>query len=773
MAKTRKRNASPTEGSSPSETSLSPRQLVVVARAEAGLRAAPASRDRVASASGASVRSLSSLLRSADVHLEPLFGSSEERVLARTASVSAAVGREVPDLSVYYHVEAPDERLDELADSLRQQDAVDAAYVKPPSALAVRPVRPPSKLESINEMLPRAEAPPTTTPDFTPRQIYLDPAPEGIDARYAWTRSGGKGEGIKILDCEWGWRFTHEDLLDNQMGVVVGVSSSIDNHGTAVLGEISGDHNAFGISGICPNATVGAASLAGVTSRPIRQAADKLRPGDILLLEIHRPGPEARGTGQFGFIAIEWWPDDFAAIQYAVSKGIIVVEAAGNGYQDLDGSVYDQNPESPLGPFPDSWRNPFNPANPSSGAVLVGAGAPPPGTHGRDHGPDRSRLLFSNFGERVDCQGWGREVTSTGYGDLQGGSQNEWYTDEFSGTSSASPIVVGALGCAQGILLAEGKPLLDSPRAREVLRATGSPQQDYPSRPKTQRIGNRPDLRQIVATLLPKKEWHPWEDLGGFCTDGVGVASWGPDRLDCFSVGNDHKLYHKWWDGSNWSAWENLGGQIYSAPTAISRGPNLIDVFALSRTYTVVHKRWDGSSWSGWDDLGGFCTDGVGVASWGPDRLDCFSVERRRFLQHKFWDGSSWSDWQDLGGQLLCAPAAVSRGPHLIDVFAFTRKRTMWRRSWNGSSWQKWQNLGGMGTDGIGVASWGANRLDCFMTGNDRKTYHKWWDGSSWNGWENLGGQSYSAPAAVSRGTEVIDVFAIGENRSLWHRSFS
>ena len=36
----------------------------------------------------------------------------------------------------------------------------------------------------------------------------------------------------------------------------------------------------------------------------------------------------------------------------------------------------------------------------------------------RRHGPDRSRLDFSNFGKAVDVQGWGREVTTCGYGDL-------------------------------------------------------------------------------------------------------------------------------------------------------------------------------------------------------------------------------------------------------------------------------------------------------------------------------------------------------------------
>jgi hypothetical protein len=241
------------------------------------------------------------------------------------------------------------------------------------------------------------------------------------------------------------------------------------------------------------------------TAAAIRLAADRLGPGDIMLLEIHRPGPQATGVGQQGYIAIEWWPDDFAAIRYATSKGVIVVEAAGNGAVNLDDPIYSVRPVG----FPATWTNPFNRANPQCGAIIVGAGAPPPGTHGRDHGPDRSRLDFSNFGTCVDAQGWGREVTTTGYGDLQGGaSQDLWYTDQFSGTSSASPIVVGALACTQGHLRALGRIPLSPARARDLLRSTGSPQQDAPGRPATQRIGNRPNLRQMIANVAPVPA--PW-----------------------------------------------------------------------------------------------------------------------------------------------------------------------------------------------------------------------------------------------------------------------
>jgi subtilase family protein len=480
-------------------------ELVVVAKPDARLRATAAG---IVSATGADTAPLTSILDRHGARMEPLFGLSEDRIRERTASSAADPDAEpAPDLGVFYHVAAPEDQLEELARELRDSELVDAAYVKPPAEPATLVVDE-VLVEGLNDMVPDAGDAPPTTPDFTARQGYLDAAPGGIDARHAWTVSGGAGTGVRVIDCEWGWRFTHEDLVRNQGGVVAGTGGTDTNHGTAVVGEISGDRNTFGITGIAPDAWIAASSFTNQSSaQAIRAAADRLGPGNIILLEIHRPGPRTPNPpqGQLGFIAIEWWPDDFAAIRYAVNKGIIVVEAAGNGFQNLDDPIYNTRPAN----FPTGWTNPFNVNNPSSGAVVVGAGAPPPGTHGRNHGPDRSRLDFSNFGARVDAQGWGREVTTAGYGDLQGGSaQDLWYTDQFSGTSSASPIVVGALACVQGALRGRGRIPLSPARARELLRATGSAQQDAPGRPATQRIGNRPNLRQLIGAALPTPQ--PW-----------------------------------------------------------------------------------------------------------------------------------------------------------------------------------------------------------------------------------------------------------------------
>lgn len=482
-------------------------------------------------ASSEDVSSVNEVLTRHNASLKLLFGQDEARLQAQQAEVVAAAATiapalygagagddeqheadivapaalaaaALPDLSSFYTLDGEVEDPEALAAELLQQELVDAAYVTPPAAAPLF-----LNVEREDGDPPTDSEAPPVTPNFKSRQGFLGAAPGGIEALWAHTQPGGKGDGIRIADVEWGWRFTHEDLRQQLGGLLAGTNSTdtaFVNHGTAVAGVVGGDENAIGVLGIAPNAIFYASSLVNQsTSAAIKAAADRLRAGDVILLEVHRSGPQAPSPpqDQKGYIAIEWWPQDLAAIQYAVAKGIVVVEAAGNGSVNLNDPIYDR----PQAGWPSWWRNPFRTTNPTSGAVIVGAGAPPPGTHGRNWGPDRSRLDFSNHGLRVDAQGWGREVTTTGYGTLQGGvSQDIWYTDTFNGTSSASPMVTGAVLCAQGTRRARGKRLLTSHEFRSLLRTTGSPQQASPDAPVSQRIGNRPNLRQLIPAALAR-----------------------------------------------------------------------------------------------------------------------------------------------------------------------------------------------------------------------------------------------------------------------------
>jgi len=437
------------------------------------------------------LQQLQALLAAHQASLAPILGKASAARALATGAPAAFTG---PASTRFFRVDAPDSELELLRETLANSPLTEAAYIKPASE---SPTLAAPEARLINRMIASGAPPAGGTPSFMARQIYLDGAPAGINAAFAWAKPGGAGGGVKITDLEWAWESGHEDLV-GKLGLTGGTQSGDTNHGTAVVGVLGANQNAFGVTGIAHDATLAWRAFPAASSQAIEDAADASSPGDILLLEIHRAGPRfgfAARRDQAGYIAIEWWPDDFEAIAYAVSRGVIVVEAGGNGAEDLDDAIYD----TPGVGFGSSWVNPFrrNPAD--CGAILVGAGAPPPGTHAQNWGPDRSRLDFSNHGSAFDAQGWGREVTSCGYGDLQGGVPTHWYTDTFSGTSSASPIIAGTLACVQGNLRARGKALLTPSEARQMLRATGSPQQASPAAPLTQRIGRRPDLKQMLA----------------------------------------------------------------------------------------------------------------------------------------------------------------------------------------------------------------------------------------------------------------------------------
>jgi subtilisin family serine protease len=219
------------------------------------------------------------------------------------------------------------------------------------------------------------------------------------------------------------------------------------------------------------------------TAGAITNAASNLKAGDVILIELQATGPNGK------YVAMQYWPDIFAAIKAAVDKGITVVEAAGNGNENFDLAVFNNTG-----------------LQKDSGAIIVGAGVPPAnhldfdgfgaGMPGYSSlGVPRSRIFFSNYGKIVNVQAWGWHVTTLGYGDAQGGaSENTWYSLRFSGTSSASPIVTGAVACLQGRAKAKNGAPLTPKKVRDILMKTGTPQQAGLGVPLNQRIGPQPNL---------------------------------------------------------------------------------------------------------------------------------------------------------------------------------------------------------------------------------------------------------------------------------------
>ena len=406
-----------------------------------------------------------------------LFASAGEQQLAdaRRDAVRSS-GRSQPDLSQYLRFRVPAGLdADALIARLKGLDAVESA------APAPRPVPPPA------------------TPSFTGSQGYRTAAASGgVDADYAQGLTGGKGENVRIVDVEYNWNRLHEDLSKARAagstltnGVPCDPFASND-HGTAVLGELVGDANGIGVTGLAPSASVStvnaatddAGSCDWNVASAITVAADNTVPGDVILIEQQTVGPNATDpSSQNGLVPVEWWQPARDAILDATSRGRIVVEAAGNGAENLDAPVYDD-------------ATGVNWFSHDSGAIVVGAGNAP-GCTGFGPEPARGRLAFSNYGSRLDVQGWGSCVTTTGYGDLQGGGNASlWYTAQFAGTSSASPIVAACAAVVSGVARSRATTLTPV-GVRSILKSTGQAQTFGAGGS----IGPLPNLRAAIAII--------------------------------------------------------------------------------------------------------------------------------------------------------------------------------------------------------------------------------------------------------------------------------
>jgi Subtilase family len=379
-------------------------------------------------------------------------------------------------------------RIQELRKALEKLPDVELAYVDPPASIPVSPA---------NDR-------------FVKRQRYLNKAPTGIDAKWAWTQTGGSGLGVRVVDLEGGWH-THVDLPTIQL--LPGVSVEVDGalacrHGTMVLGIIASLDNTKGYVGIAPDATISVAShwrsdptggptpvnpnacsrpsdlsLGGHVASTITSLLPHLTAGDVLLLEIQKEHPI------LAFLALptELVAADFDAIEIATNQGIVVVECAGNNGEDLD-------------QFPELDRNQAQFRD--SGAIMVAgceakvstkivakATRTRPAKKLKGHKP----WIGSNVGSRIDCHAWGEKVATTGLNPALGSI----YVRNFAGTSAAGAIVAGAVAVVQSARKANGQAPLSPQQMRDVLTTTGTPQ--YPS---TKKIGTMPNLKKAIPAAL-------------------------------------------------------------------------------------------------------------------------------------------------------------------------------------------------------------------------------------------------------------------------------
>jgi hypothetical protein len=370
-----------------------------------------------------------------------------------------------PPLEQYYVVDVPrgldPEAPAAIARRLSRLPVVEEAYVEG------RPLPPPSRGSCV------------------PHQLHLKPAPVGIDAEYAWTHAGGKGEMQGLVDIEQGWGMinspaglvvAHADLNVPPIPLLAGLNEAFHAHGTRALGVVVAQRSAKGVIGITPNlqrvACVGQWRHARPGDRidPINDLAEAIsvaavgmQRGDVLLLEAQTEFDELVN------VPVESEPFTRDTISVVVGAGIVVIEAAGNGGVNVDALLSAMDP----------------------GAILVGAAEP----------ASRQRTTHSNYGGRIHCYAWGEGVVTTDYHPFDKISA---YTlpcgmgTPFAGTSSASAIVAGAALAVQGMAQATRGCRLTPDAVRTVL---SDPANGTASAAGAQ-IGVMPDLRKIITRVI-------------------------------------------------------------------------------------------------------------------------------------------------------------------------------------------------------------------------------------------------------------------------------
>jgi serine protease len=312
----------------------------------------------------------------------------------------------------------------------------------------------------------------------------------------AWTQEPvyGQGQNVNVYDIEQGWQIGHEDLPINKSNLINSANTSQQNwvdHGTAVLGVIGASQtNGVGVVGIAPRAALWMISSIQSSDLTPRSLADSInlavttgKPGDIIVLPLEALGPVSEevsncpdpDSASFEDIPVEYWQANFDTISAATTAGFVVVEAAGNGQMNLSA---------------DRYNDKFDRDSRDSGAIIVGAGT----------SDTRSPVCSTNYGSRVDLQGWGENVTTTGYGDLQNlGDPTTLYTEEFGGTSAATAMVAGAVASFQGIALHRHYTLTPE-EIRNALHDTGTAQDTSIT---TNNIGPLPNLIDAINKKIP------------------------------------------------------------------------------------------------------------------------------------------------------------------------------------------------------------------------------------------------------------------------------
>ena len=347
------------------------------------------------------------------------------------------------------------------------------------------------------------------TPDFEALQRYLnepDSSAKGLNIRNAW-QAGVQGRGVRVHFSDGGLYANHEDLRGNpRLKVIPPTVDSEPDHGTASVGVLLAHDNGLGMTGICHAAELFLYDNRAYDARGYSQTLKKLlayaRAGDIVGVNRQTANVNVLGTFLPSLHDRTWWD----VTRSLTERGVVVLNAACNGT-----SVSDHNARTTQGYGVDleQWR--YFDDHGEADAILVGA------CHSWDGKPHQ----YSNYNYRYRMlNGWGDSVATLGYGALQDKNGHDRdYTSTYGGTSSATPMVTGALALIQSYVIEQHHLYLNADQMHLLVMQSGYKDATLPDASRlpmgAQHI--RPGALVLLDQILQAGRFHLPDD--GFCGD--------------------------------------------------------------------------------------------------------------------------------------------------------------------------------------------------------------------------------------------------------------
>ena len=386
-------------------------------------------------------------------------------------------------------------------------------------------------------------------PEYS-RQFGFGNGPGGIRAEQAWERNTGAGVVVGVIDSGVnrhadlaanmlpGWDFAQNDNDPSDP------TSSAGYHGTHVAGTVAAvTNNGVGVAGTAPNAKIlpvrvfdgprgsSAAIINGITwavGGSVPGVPANANPADVINLSLGSQNPATCDNGTRD------------ALNFAISRGTIVVVAAGNS--NADANTYTLN----------------NCTSVISVGSVTNTGA---------------RSSFSNYGARVDVAAPGSAIVSTING--FNGANNQY--GSASGTSMAAPHVAGVAALVQS---AASTPLTQAQMAT-LLKNTARAFPSAPDRPIGAGIVDANAAVAAVAGGTPGNQ----APVANFSSSANGLTVSFTDS----STDSDGSIASRSWDfGDGTTSTATSPSKTYSAAGTYTVKLTVVDNGGASNTKTAT-----------------------------------------------------------------------------------------------------------------------------------------------------------------------------------------